>query len=35
VEAAVSAAFHGGDVAAEHTKAQGEIDQFLADNPGV
>jgi ABC-type glycerol-3-phosphate transport system substrate-binding protein len=35
VEAAVSAAFHGGDVAAEHTRAQGEIDQFLADNPGM
>jgi ABC-type glycerol-3-phosphate transport system substrate-binding protein len=35
VEAAVSAAFHGGDVATEHARAQGEIDQFLTDNPGV
>ncbi|MGH2488211.1 MAG: ABC transporter substrate-binding protein [Candidatus Limnocylindria bacterium] len=35
VEAAVSAALHGGDVEAEHTRAQGEIDQFLADNPGM
>jgi ABC-type glycerol-3-phosphate transport system substrate-binding protein len=35
VEAAVSAALHGGDVAAEHSKAQGEIDSFLADNPGM
>jgi len=34
VEAAVSAALHGGDVQAEHTRAQGDIDQFLADNPG-
>jgi ABC-type glycerol-3-phosphate transport system substrate-binding protein len=35
VEAAVSAAFHGADVAAEHERAQGEIDQFLQDNPGM
>ena len=35
VEAAVSAALHGGDVEELHTTAQGEIDQFLADNPGM
>lgn len=35
VEAAVSAALHGGDVEALHATAQGEIDQFLADNPGA
>jgi multiple sugar transport system substrate-binding protein len=35
VEAAVSAAFHGADVAGEHARAQGEIDQFLEDNPGM
>jgi ABC-type glycerol-3-phosphate transport system substrate-binding protein len=35
VEAAVSAAFHGADLAAEHARAQGEIDQFLEDNPGM
>jgi ABC-type glycerol-3-phosphate transport system substrate-binding protein len=35
VEAAVSAAFHGADLAAEHARAQGEIDQFLQDNPGM
>ena len=35
VEAAVSAALHGGDVEAEHARAQGEIDQFLTDNPGM
>ncbi|MBA2635016.1 MAG: extracellular solute-binding protein [Chloroflexi bacterium] len=35
VEAAVSAALHGGDVADLHATAQGEIDQFLADNPGM
>jgi ABC-type glycerol-3-phosphate transport system substrate-binding protein len=35
VEAAVSAAFHGEDVEAKHTAAQAEIDQFLADNPGM
>ncbi len=34
VEAAVSAAFHGADPAAEHKKAQAEIDAFLAANPG-
>jgi ABC-type glycerol-3-phosphate transport system substrate-binding protein len=34
VEAAVSAAFHGADPAAEHKKAQGEIDAYLAANPG-
>jgi ABC-type glycerol-3-phosphate transport system substrate-binding protein len=35
VEAAVSAAFHGADVAAEHERAQGEIDAFLEENPGM
>jgi len=35
VEAAVSSAFHGTDVETAHTSAQGEIDQFLADNPGM
>lgn len=35
VEAAVSAALHGGDVDAEHQRAQGEIDQFLEENPGM
>jgi ABC-type glycerol-3-phosphate transport system substrate-binding protein len=34
VEAAVSAAFHGADPAAEHKKAQTEIDAYLAANPG-
>jgi arabinogalactan oligomer / maltooligosaccharide transport system substrate-binding protein len=34
VEAAVSAAFHGADPAAEHKKAQDEIDAYLAANPG-
>jgi raffinose/stachyose/melibiose transport system substrate-binding protein len=34
VEAAVSAAFHGADPAAEHKKAQAEIDAYLAANPG-
>jgi len=34
VEAAVSAAFHGSDPAAEHKKAQAEIDAFLKANPG-
>ena len=34
VEAAVSAAFHGADPAAEHAKAQTEIDAYLAANPG-
>jgi multiple sugar transport system substrate-binding protein len=33
VEAAVSAALHGADAAAEHKKAQDEIDAFLAANP--
>ena len=33
VEAHVSAAFHGADVAAEHETGQAEIDQFLQDNP--
>lgn len=35
VEAAVSAALHGADVEAEHTRAQQEINQFLEDNPGM
>ncbi|MGH2428580.1 MAG: ABC transporter substrate-binding protein [Candidatus Limnocylindria bacterium] len=35
VEAAVSAALHGADVEGEHQRAQGEIDQFLEDNPGM
>ena len=35
VEAAVSAALHGADPAGEHARAQGEIDQFLSDNPGM
>jgi ABC-type glycerol-3-phosphate transport system substrate-binding protein len=35
VEAAVSNAFHGADPAAEHARGQGEIDQFLQDNPGM
>ena len=35
VEAAVSAAFFGADVEAEHARGQGEIDQFLQDNPGM
>jgi ABC-type glycerol-3-phosphate transport system substrate-binding protein len=36
VEGAVSAAFHGTEaVEAAHTRAQGEIDQFLQDNPGM
>jgi multiple sugar transport system substrate-binding protein len=35
VEAAVSAALHGADPAAEHARAQGEIEQFLSDNPGM
>jgi ABC-type glycerol-3-phosphate transport system substrate-binding protein len=35
VEAAVSAALHGSDAAAEHKKAQDEIDAFLAANPGA
>lgn len=35
VEAAVSAALHGQDTQGEHTRAQGEIDQFLANNPGM
>ena len=35
VEAAVSAAFHGADPAAEHERAQGEIDAFLEENPGM
>jgi hypothetical protein len=34
VEAAVSASFHGADPAAEHKKAQTEIDAYLAQNPG-
>jgi ABC-type glycerol-3-phosphate transport system substrate-binding protein len=34
VEAAVSAALHGADPAAEHKKAQAEIDAYLAANPG-
>lgn len=34
VEAAVSAAFHGADPAAEHEKAQAEIDAYLQANPG-
>ncbi|MEP7224539.1 MAG: extracellular solute-binding protein [Actinomycetota bacterium] len=34
VEAAVSASFHGADPAAEHKKAQGEIDAYLKQNPG-
>jgi multiple sugar transport system substrate-binding protein len=34
VEAAVSASFHGADPAAEHKKAQAEIDAFLKANPG-
>jgi ABC-type glycerol-3-phosphate transport system substrate-binding protein len=34
VEAAVSAALHGADPAAEHKKAQAEIDTYLAANPG-
>jgi ABC-type glycerol-3-phosphate transport system substrate-binding protein len=34
VEAAVSAALHGADPAAEHKKAQDEIDAYLAANPG-
>jgi multiple sugar transport system substrate-binding protein len=34
VEAAVSASFHGADPAAEHKKAQAEIDAYLAQNPG-
>jgi ABC-type glycerol-3-phosphate transport system substrate-binding protein len=35
VEAAVSAALHGSDVESEHRRAQGEIDQFLEENPGM
>jgi ABC-type glycerol-3-phosphate transport system substrate-binding protein len=35
VEAAVSAAFFGADVEAEHARGQGEIEQFLQDNPGM
>jgi ABC-type glycerol-3-phosphate transport system substrate-binding protein len=34
VEAAVSASLHGADPAAEHKKAQAEIDTYLAANPG-
>jgi ABC-type glycerol-3-phosphate transport system substrate-binding protein len=34
-EAAISAAFHGADPAAEHARAQAEIDAYLADNPGA
>jgi multiple sugar transport system substrate-binding protein len=35
VEAAVSAALHGENVAAKHAAAQADIDKFLKDNPGV
>ena len=30
----MSAAFHGADPAAEHAKAETEIDAYLAANPG-
>jgi ABC-type glycerol-3-phosphate transport system substrate-binding protein len=35
VGAAVSAALHSQDVQGEHARAQGAIDQLLADNPGI
>jgi ABC-type glycerol-3-phosphate transport system substrate-binding protein len=35
VEAAVSAAFHGEDVEAQHRSGQMQIDSFLEDNPGM